>query len=97
MDRSHWANVVRMPGLALSKDILGFLMTTESQDLALTSHSKDSFMGINPQMAYLWLSLYIKQRLETVFQNNSVKTQTSADNFTAVLPSPVVDGTPDQI
>jgi len=57
----------------------------------------NAFMGINPQMAYLWLSLYIKLRLETVFQNNSVRTQTSADNFTAVLPSPVVDGTPDQI
>ncbi len=27
--------------LLLSKDILGFLMTTESQDLGLTSHPKD--------------------------------------------------------
>ncbi len=33
-----------MPGSHLysfSKDILGFLMTTESQDLGLTSHPKD--------------------------------------------------------
>ncbi len=27
--------------LLLLKDILGFLMTTESQDLGLTSHPKD--------------------------------------------------------
>ncbi len=27
--------------LLFSKDILGFLMTTESQDLGLTSHPKD--------------------------------------------------------
>ncbi len=33
-----------MPGLhpySFSKDILGFLMTTESQDLGLMSHLKD--------------------------------------------------------
>ncbi len=44
MVRGQWANLVRMPGLhpnSFSKDILGFLMTTESQDLGLTSHSKD--------------------------------------------------------
>ncbi len=38
------ANLARMQGLHLysfSKDILGFLMTTESQDLGLTSHPKD--------------------------------------------------------
>ncbi len=37
-------NLARTPGLHLysfSKDILGFLMTTESQDLVLTSHPKD--------------------------------------------------------
>ncbi len=28
-------------GYSFSKDILGFLMTTESQDLGLTSHPKD--------------------------------------------------------
>ncbi len=44
MVRSHWVNLARMPGLHPSnfwKDILGFLMTTESQDLGLTSHPKD--------------------------------------------------------
>jgi len=35
MDRGQWANFARMPGLnpyTFSKDILGFLMTTEKQD-----------------------------------------------------------------
>ena len=44
MDRGQGANLARMPGLnpySFSKDILGFLMTTESQDLGLTSHPKD--------------------------------------------------------
>ncbi len=44
MIRGQWANLARMPGLypySFSKDILGFLMTTESQDLGLTSHPKD--------------------------------------------------------
>ncbi len=44
MVRGQWANLARMPGftpLLFSKDILGFLMTTESQDLGLTSHPKD--------------------------------------------------------
>ncbi len=44
MVRGQWANLARMPGLhpySLSKDILGFLMTTGSQDLGLTSHPKD--------------------------------------------------------
>ncbi len=44
MVRGQWVNLDRMPGLHLysfSKDILGFLMTTESQDLGLTSHLKD--------------------------------------------------------
>ncbi len=44
MIRGQRANLARMPGLHLysfSKDILGFLMTTESQDLSLTSHLKD--------------------------------------------------------
>ncbi len=45
MVRGQCANLARMPGLhpcTFSKDILGFLMTTESQDLGLTSHPKDS-------------------------------------------------------
>ncbi len=42
MVRGQWANLASMPGYSFSKDILGFLMTTESQDLGLTSHPKDS-------------------------------------------------------
>ncbi len=44
MVRGQWANLARMAGLnpySFSKDILGFLMTTESQVLGLTSHPKD--------------------------------------------------------
>ncbi len=44
MIRGQWANLARTSGLhpySFSKDILGFLMTTESQDLDLTSHLKD--------------------------------------------------------
>ncbi len=44
MVRGQWGNLARMPGLhrySFSKNILGFLMTTESQDLSLTSHPKD--------------------------------------------------------
>ncbi len=47
MVRGQWGNLVRMPGLqpySFLKDILGFLMTTESQDLGLTSHPKDEVM-----------------------------------------------------
>ncbi len=42
--RGQWANLAMMPGLhpyCFLKDILGFLMTTESQDLGLTLHPKD--------------------------------------------------------
>ncbi len=44
MVRGHWANLARMPGLHpnfFSMDILGFLITKESQDLGLTSLPKD--------------------------------------------------------
>ncbi len=44
MVRGQWVNLARMPELhpySFSKNILGFLMTTESQDLSLTSHPKD--------------------------------------------------------
>ncbi len=44
MVRGQWGDLARMPGLhpySFSKDILGFLMTTESQDLGLMSHPKD--------------------------------------------------------
>ncbi len=40
----QWGNMARILGLqpySFSKDIVGFLMTTESQDLGLTSHPKD--------------------------------------------------------
>ncbi len=45
MVSGQWVNLARMLGLhpySFSKDMLGFLMTTESQDLGLTSHPKDS-------------------------------------------------------
>jgi len=38
MDRGHRGNLARMPDL---KEILGFLMTTESQDFGLTCHTRD--------------------------------------------------------
>ncbi len=41
MVRGQWANLARMPGLhpySFLKCMLGFLMTTESQDFGLTSH-----------------------------------------------------------
>ncbi len=44
MVRGQWGNLARMPRLhpySFSKDILGFLMTTASQDHSLTSHPKD--------------------------------------------------------
>ncbi len=44
MVRGQLASLARILGLhpySFSKDILGFLMTTESQDLGLTSHPKD--------------------------------------------------------
>ncbi len=44
MVRGQWPNLACMLGLppySFLKDILGFLMATESQDLGLTSHPKD--------------------------------------------------------
>ncbi len=44
MFRGQLANLARMLGLhpySFSKDILEFLMTTESQELGLMSHPKD--------------------------------------------------------
>ncbi len=44
MVRGQWANLARMPGIHLysfPKD-MGFLMTTERQDLGLTSYPEDS-------------------------------------------------------
>ncbi len=56
MVRGQWGNLARMPGLhpySFSKDILGFLMATESQILGLTSHPKDgAFYSIVSQELY---------------------------------------------
>ncbi len=48
MVRGQWANLasiqyysIRLHPYSFWKDILGFLMTTESQDLGLTSHPND--------------------------------------------------------
>ncbi len=52
MVRSQWANLARMPGgnpYSFSKDILGFLMTTESRDLGLMSNPKDGIYLIEKQ------------------------------------------------
>ncbi len=49
MVREQWGNLSRMLGLhpySFSMDILGYLMTTESQDLGLTSHPKDVLFTI---------------------------------------------------
>ncbi len=46
MVRSQWANLARMPGLhpySLSKDILGFVMTTESQ-YTVNKHSTHTYI-----------------------------------------------------
>ncbi len=48
MVRGQWGNLSRILGLhpySFSKDILGFLMTTEIQDLGLTSHPKDGSLS----------------------------------------------------
>ncbi len=55
MVRGQWANLARMPGLhtySFFKDILGFLMTTESQDLGLMSHPKDDafYSTVSPSL-----------------------------------------------
>ncbi len=44
MVKGQWANLARMPGLhptLFRRTSWDFLMTTESQDLGLTSHPKD--------------------------------------------------------
>ncbi len=46
MVRGQWGNLARVLGLnpyTFSKNILGFVMTTESQDLGLMSHPKDRY------------------------------------------------------
>ncbi len=41
MVKSQWRNLSRMPGLHPYNFFEGLLMTTESQDLGLTSQPKD--------------------------------------------------------
>ncbi len=46
MVRGQWGNLARVLGVnpyTFSKDILGFVTTSESQDLGLTSHPKDGY------------------------------------------------------
>ncbi len=53
MVRGQWCEFVQdWHPYSLSKDILGFLMTTESQDLGLTSHPKDGNMH-RPSTVYM--------------------------------------------
>ncbi len=56
MVRGQCGNLARMPGQHLysfSNDILGFIMTTESQDLGLTSHTKDGAFYSILSLSYL--------------------------------------------
>ncbi len=69
MVRGQWGNLARMPGLhpySFSKDILGFLMTTESQDLGLTSHPKDgAFYSIVSPSLYWGVRTHTDHRVST--------------------------------
>ncbi len=70
MVRGQWANLARMPGvtpLLFSKDILGFLMTTESQDLGLTSHPKDGafYCTVSPSL-YWGVRTHTDHRVSTL-------------------------------
>ncbi len=69
MVRGQWSNLARMPGLhpySFSKDILGFLMTTESQDLGLTSHPKDgAFYSIVSPSLYWGVRTHTDHRVST--------------------------------
>ncbi len=59
MDRGQWANLARMLGLhpySFSKDILGFLMITESQNLGLTSHPKDEYRNFDVHVKLAFVS-----------------------------------------
>ncbi len=79
MVRDQWVNLARMPGLHLysfSKDILGFLMTTESQDLnVLTSHPKDGCSQVSTcisvsQMVFL---KYIKRKKRHTLVSSNIQ------------------------
>ncbi len=51
---------------SFSKDILGFLMTTESQDLGLTSHPKEAFL------LFKWIMFWIHDLIE-LFNESLIK------------------------
>ncbi len=52
--------------LLFSKDILGFLMTTESQDLGLTSHLKDgAFYSVVSPSLYWGVRTHTDHRVRT--------------------------------
>ncbi len=67
MDRGQWVNLARTPGLhpySFSKDILGILKTTESQDLSLMSHPKYSaFYSIVSPSLYWGVRTHTDHRL----------------------------------
>ncbi len=69
MVKGQWANLARMPGLHLcsfSNDILGFLMTTDSQDLGLTSNPKDgAFYSIVSPSLYWGVRTHTDSRVST--------------------------------
>ncbi len=70
MVRGQWGNLARMPGSHLysfSKDILGFLMTTESQELGLTSHPKDFLLLMTSSAQFLETALSFSHLLPVVF------------------------------
>ncbi len=62
MVRDQWGNLARMPGLypySFSKDILGFLMTTESQRprfnvLSYSTVSPSLYLGVRPTHTTGW-------------------------------------------
>ncbi len=61
---SVWVNWTRP--LLFSKDILGFLMTTESKDLGLTSHLKDgAFYSIVSPSLHWGVRTYTDHRVST--------------------------------
>ncbi len=71
MVRGQSGYLVRTPGLhpySFSKNMLGFLMTTESQDLGLTSHPKDgAFYSIKSPSLYWGVRTHTDRRVSTPY------------------------------
>ncbi len=67
--RASGGNLARTPGLhpySLTRSAMGFLMTTESQDLGLTSHPKDSaFYSIVSPSLYWGVRNHTDHRVST--------------------------------